>query len=125
MLSFSLVIFCALKVFQRRLDGTVDFYRGWYPYKAGFGSADHELWIGNEKLYHLTNQKRYTLRIDLVNRDGAPYYAKFDHFRISNENDKYRLTHLGRYTGTAGKCSKRYSFAMCFRYFLCERRYIT
>ncbi|KAJ8033488.1 Fibrinogen C domain-containing protein 1 [Holothuria leucospilota] len=63
-------------VFQRRVDGTVNFYRNWTSYKEGFGTPYHENWLGNDKLYHLTNQKRYTLRIDFVNLDGSPYYAK-------------------------------------------------
>ncbi|PIK33303.1 fibrinogen-like protein A, partial [Apostichopus japonicus] len=72
-------------VFQRRVDGSVDFYRNWQSYKVGFGELDHEFWLGNDKLYYLTNQGDYQLRIDMVNRDGAPYYAKFDLFRINDE----------------------------------------
>ncbi|KAJ8033067.1 Ficolin-1 [Holothuria leucospilota] len=87
--------------FQRRVDGTVDFYRNWASYKEGFGFPDHEFWLGNEKLYYLTNQKRYTIRIDLINEFGSPYYAKFDFFRITGETDKYRLSELGSYSGTA------------------------
>ncbi|KAJ8033800.1 Angiopoietin-1 [Holothuria leucospilota] len=82
-------------VFQRRVDGTVDFYRNWTSYKEGFGSFDHEHWLGNDKLYYLTNQKRYTIRIDLVNLDGDPYYAKYDYFRVNDENDNYRLSQVG------------------------------
>lgn len=31
---------------QRRMDGSVNFYRGWNEYKNGFGSIDSEFWIG-------------------------------------------------------------------------------
>ncbi|XP_027720742.1 ficolin-3 isoform X2 [Vombatus ursinus] len=41
-------------VFQRRQDGSVDFYRPWASYKAGFGSKESEFWLGNENLYQLT-----------------------------------------------------------------------
>ncbi|KAJ8033598.1 Fibrinogen-like protein A [Holothuria leucospilota] len=85
-------------VFQRRVDGSVDFHVDWDDYKLGFGSPDHELWLGNETIFSLTSQKRYQLRVDLVNRYGAPYYAKFDFFRINNEANNYRLT-VERYTG--------------------------
>ncbi|XP_071836971.1 uncharacterized protein [Apostichopus japonicus] len=88
-------------VFQRRVDGSVDFYRNWKSYKEGFGKPDHEFWLGNDKLYHLTNQGLYTLRIDLVDREGTQYYAKYDLFRINDENDKYRLSELGAFSGTA------------------------
>ncbi|XP_071837597.1 fibrinogen-like protein A isoform X2 [Apostichopus japonicus] len=88
-------------VLQRRVDGSVDFYRNWTSYKEGFGVLDHEYWLGNDKLYYLTNQGDYQLRIDMVNKHGAPYYAKFDLFRINNESDNYRLSGLGNYSGTA------------------------
>ncbi|XP_071836407.1 fibrinogen-like protein A [Apostichopus japonicus] len=88
-------------VFQRRVDGSVDFYRNWQSYKEGFGELDHEFWLGNDKLYDLTNQGDYQLRIDMVNKHGAPYYAKFDLFRINDESANYRLSGLGTFNGTA------------------------
>ncbi|KAJ8034007.1 Fibrinogen-like protein A [Holothuria leucospilota] len=89
-------------VFQRRVDGTVDFYLYWADYKAGFGNASHESWLGNDKLQSLTNQRNYELRIDFVNRYGSPYYAKFSSFNVSDETNNYRLN-LGTYSeGDAG-----------------------
>ncbi|PIK58382.1 hypothetical protein BSL78_04699, partial [Apostichopus japonicus] len=88
-------------VFQRRVDGSQDFYLGWNSYKQGFGNLNINFWLGNDQLYYLTNQKRYEIRIDLVNRYGAPYYAKFDFFRTNDESDNYRLSGLGTYSGTS------------------------
>ncbi|XP_071836974.1 uncharacterized protein [Apostichopus japonicus] len=88
-------------VFQRRVNGSVDFFRNWTSYKEGFGELDHEFWLGNDKLYYLTNQGRYTLRIDLVDRKGSSYFAQYDLFRINDENDNYRLSELGTFSGTA------------------------
>ncbi|KAJ8033977.1 Fibrinogen-like protein A [Holothuria leucospilota] len=88
-------------VFQRRVDGTLDFHLFWSDYRDGFGTPDHELWLGNDKLNNLTTQRSYELRIDFVNSLGNPYYVKYDSFSISDESDKYRLSR-GTYSGDAG-----------------------
>lgn len=43
-------------VIQRRLDGTIDFYRNWDDYKRGFGQSEAEFWLGNERIHKLTSQ---------------------------------------------------------------------
>ena len=88
---------CFTQVLQRRVDGSVEFYRDWDEYKDGFGFLKREFWLGNDKISQITNQKDYMLRIDLNNQNGAPYFAKYDLFRISDEKTKYRLVGLGVY----------------------------
>lgn len=44
-------VFC--QVFQRRLNGKTDFYRGWEEYKNGFGNLEAEFWLG-KYLYFIT-----------------------------------------------------------------------
>ena len=97
-----IVFWFFLKVFQRRVDGAVDFYRTWAEYKAGFGDVEHEFWLGNDNLHRLTSQKNFTLRVDLEDWDGSTVYAEYSDFSIESEQNDYRLT-VGGYNGTAGK----------------------
>lgn len=46
-------------VIQQRINGSVNFYRGWNEYRNGFGDLQTEFWLGNEQIYQLTNQDRY------------------------------------------------------------------
>ena len=56
-------------VFQKRLDGSVDFYHGWADYKNGFGNLNGEFWLGLDKISRLTNTKN-RLRVDLEDTTG-------------------------------------------------------
>nr|XP_039261947.1 fibrinogen C domain-containing protein 1-like [Styela clava] len=88
-------------VFQRRMDGTEDFYRGWDDYVNGFGEKDKEMWLGLETIHQLTKNGSYELRVDLEDFVGNTSYAKFGAFSIASASDNYRLI-VGEYNGTAG-----------------------
>ncbi|XP_071979092.1 ficolin-2-like [Engystomops pustulosus] len=89
-------------VFQRRSNGSVDFYRDWNSYKKGFGSRLNEFWLGNENLHTLTSTGTWELRVDLQDFEYRNYYAKYSSFRISGENESYKLL-LGSFKeGDAG-----------------------
>ena len=88
-------------VFQRRQDGSVDFYRGWNDYKSGFGQLTAEFWLGNDKIHRLTTARLNTLRVELEDWNGVRVYAKYGKFNIGDEQAKYRLE-VGSYSGTAG-----------------------
>ena len=88
-------------VFQRRQDGSVDFYRGWNDYKSGFGQLTAEFWLGNDKIHRLTAARPSTLRVELEDWNGVRVYAKYGKFNIGDEQAKYRLE-VGSYSGTAG-----------------------
>ncbi|XP_077981303.1 fibrinogen C domain-containing protein 1-like [Glandiceps talaboti] len=89
-------------VFQKRVDGSVDFYLNWTDYKVGFGELNGEFWLGNDNIYRLTNQGRqYELRVDLEDFDNNTAYAEYTQFSITDEADNYTLS-LGDYSGNAG-----------------------
>ena len=56
-------------VFQRREDGSVDFYRYWTDYQQGFGNLHGEFWLGLDKIHRLTPTATQ-LRIDMQDFDG-------------------------------------------------------
>ena len=85
-------------MFQKRLDGSVDFYRYWDDYKNGFGNLNGEFWLGLDKIYRLTEKKRNYLRVDLEDFTSSTAYAEYDMFAVTNEKTKYKLS-LGRYSG--------------------------
>ncbi|XP_028391009.1 ficolin-1-like [Dendronephthya gigantea] len=88
-------------VFQRRQDGSQDFFRGWSDYKAGFGNLSGEFWLGLDKIHRLTKSGQNVLRVNLMDFNGTEAYAKYENFSVADESDKYRLT-VGKYSGNAG-----------------------
>lgn len=88
-------------MFQRRQDGSVNFYRDWNEYKSGFGRLSAEFWLGNDKIHRLTTSRLSTLRVDLQDWSGVKAHAKSSKFGISDEQSKYRLK-VRSYLGTAG-----------------------
>ncbi|XP_028411134.1 ryncolin-1-like [Dendronephthya gigantea] len=95
-------------VFQRRLDGSVDFYRGWQDYKKGFGNLSEEYWLGLDKIHMMTNISQNELRIDMEDTSGNTAYAHYDSFKVSSKNEKYKLN-VGGYNGTAGDSLKSHN----------------
>ena len=87
-------------VFQRRQDGSVDFYRYWTDYENGFGNLAGEFWLGLSKIHRLTKEGSNTLRVDMGDFDGNTTYANYSTFSISDGSTEYILT-VGGYSGTA------------------------
>ncbi|XP_033644647.1 ficolin-2-like [Asterias rubens] len=88
-------------VFQRRQDGSVDFYLDFANYSRGFGNLEGEFWLGNDNLHRLTAQGEYELRVDLTSLDDDTGFACYGSFSIADVSDNYTLT-VGNYSGTAG-----------------------
>lgn len=89
-------------VIQRRINGTVNFYRNWTEYRNGFGDLQGEFFIGMEKLYRMTLTQTTELYIQLETFAGEILYARYTDFGIGSESEAYGLIHLGKYSGTAG-----------------------
>ena len=88
-------------VFQRRMDGTEDFYRNWADYVKGFGDLNGEFWLGLNKIHRLTQAANTTLRVDLADFEGGKRYAKYTTFEVLDSSREYQLTVAG-YSGNAG-----------------------
>ncbi|XP_067941086.1 ficolin-2-like [Watersipora subatra] len=84
---------------QRRLDGTIDFNRGWDEYARGFGNIQGEYWIGLENIHHLT-KKNQKLSIFLEDHEGQSRTANYSLFQIENKESNYQLLVSG-YSGDA------------------------
>ncbi|XP_061170852.1 ficolin-2-like [Saccostrea echinata] len=102
------IVFCEMEadgggwtVFQRRMDGSEDFYRTWAEYRSGFGNLTAEFWLGNDKLYHLLSQGLYELRVDMSDFDNQTRYVKFSSISLGNEESKYTIT-LSGFSGNVG-----------------------
>ncbi|XP_048879776.1 angiopoietin-1 [Brienomyrus brachyistius] len=100
-------------VFQRRVNGSVDFQRTWKEYKMGFGDVAGEHWLGNEVVFRMTSQLQYSLRVELQDWEGNAPYSLYDKFQLGSEKQHYRLFLRG-YSGTAGMQSSLASHGTSF-----------
>ncbi|XP_059180194.1 microfibril-associated glycoprotein 4-like [Centropristis striata] len=96
-------------VFQRRMDGSVNFYRPWDQYKVGFGSAAGEYWLGLDNIHYLTNHQHYELLVDMEDFEGAKVWARYTSFSVGAECDGYVLNVSGFIDGGAGDSLKHHN----------------
>ena len=89
-------------VFQRRQDGSEDFFRSWNDYVAGFGDLNGEFWLGLEAIHRLaptqSDRSVTTLRVDLMDSQGNQGNATFETFGLLSSDDSYELV-VARYSG--------------------------
>ena len=84
-------------MYQRRVDGTVNFTRTWQEYKRGFGNNGGnttELWLGNDKVYQMLNSygaEKGTLRIEVDAFNGDHAWIKAYNVKLADEADLYRF----------------------------------
>ena len=94
-------------VFQRRVDGSVDFYRYWTDYQQGFGNLSGEFWLGLDKIHRLTPTATQ-LQIDMQDFDGHSRYVQYSSLSVGDSVSKYTLSVSG-YSGTAGDSLVRHN----------------
>ena len=88
-------------VLQRRVDDSVDFYRPWADYAAGFGDLDGNLWMGLDYMHRITSAKNYKVKVSMEAFNGDTAYAVYETFAVGDSASEYILTIAG-YSGTAG-----------------------
>ncbi|KAI8777962.1 BgiBFREP24 [Biomphalaria glabrata] len=93
-------------VFQKRFDGSVDFYRNFRDYEVGFGtvSPTTEYWLGLENLRRLLvdNGDENGLRVDMTERGTAFNFTRiYPIFRVG-PGDGYTLIADGYSDGGKG-----------------------
>ncbi|KAL4231206.1 Fibrinogen-related domains (FReDs) [Mactra antiquata] len=79
-------------VFQRRSDGSENFYRNWMDYSFGFGNLSAEFWLGNEFIHRLTSNTPCELRIDMEDFENESRFAKYGLFEVGPKSGGYVLS---------------------------------
>lgn len=87
-------------VFQRRIDGSVDFYLDWNSYREGFGNLTTEFWLGNNDINKITSLGSQLL-IELKDFENHTVHASYESFHVGTEAEKYVLQ-IADFSGTAG-----------------------
>lgn len=82
-------------VIQRRIDGSVNFYRRWQEYRNGFGNKSGEYWLGLENLYMMTHNKLYELKVDMEDYDGSKASAVYTVFSVGSESNGGYVLQVG------------------------------
>ena len=90
-------------VFQRRQDGSEEFYRGWTDYMNGFGNKTGEYWLGLDNI-HLLTQESSEMEIFLDTfGDVSPTSesVQYSDFSVASSVEDYTLT-CTEYSGNCG-----------------------
>uniref|UniRef100_A0A8C6JP07 Angiopoietin-related protein 3 n=1 Tax=Melopsittacus undulatus TaxID=13146 RepID=A0A8C6JP07_MELUD len=89
-------VYCEMKfgsswtVIQKRVDGSLDFNRTWDAYTNGFGDLNEEFWLGLNKIYSITKQGDYILRIELQDWKDNKRYIEYA-FSLGGPETDYTL----------------------------------
>ncbi|CAK8682220.1 unnamed protein product [Clavelina lepadiformis] len=87
---------------QKRMNGEVNFNRGWDDYVRGFGNPRGEYWLGLENIYRVYRQttiftgdfhefKPLEVGFHLEDWDGVKAFAEYKFFLYSSKKSNYDL----------------------------------
>uniref|UniRef100_A0A8C3QN21 Angiopoietin-related protein 3 n=1 Tax=Cyanoderma ruficeps TaxID=181631 RepID=A0A8C3QN21_9PASS len=97
-------VYCEMKfgtswtVIQKRVDGSLDFNQTWDAYANGFGDLNEEFWLGLNKIYSITKQGNYLLRIELQDWRGNRRHIEYS-FSLGGPSTNFTLQ-LARTAGS-------------------------
>ena len=100
-------------VIQKRINGSVDFYRNWTDYVYGFGDLEGEFWYGLENIHCLTTREDVELRIEVGNETTPSIMWTYQLFQVGGAETNYVLT-IGEGQGTGALDSMAYHNGMQF-----------
>ncbi|XP_068150789.1 ficolin-2-like [Drosophila tropicalis] len=89
-------------VIASRSNVELNFFRNWTEYKRGFGDLSGDFFIGLDKLHAITKSQTQELYVHLEDFEGNTRFARYDEFYIESENESYKMSKLGTFTGDAG-----------------------
>ncbi|XP_076806277.1 microfibril-associated glycoprotein 4-like [Clavelina lepadiformis] len=100
-------------IFQRRIDGSVNFSQPWDDYANGFGQIDGEFWLGLDNIHEMTRGGRCRFKIELWDFHGNQRHADYSSFSIESAENLYRLRVSG-YSRNAGDSLTSYNNGQSF-----------
>ncbi|XP_071803381.1 fibrinogen C domain-containing protein 1-like [Asterias amurensis] len=83
-------------VIQRRMNGWVDFERGWDEYRNGFGFLTGEFWLGLDIIHHISIQGPYELMVFMEDWRFTIVKVHYWSFWLGEEAGNYTL-HVKNY----------------------------
>ncbi|XP_076812933.1 fibrinogen-like protein 1 [Clavelina lepadiformis] len=93
---------------QRRMNGEVNFERGWDDYVRGFGNPSSEYWLGLKNIRRLSRQTAYAnnglgaiyiqdpeVAFNLEDWDGVKAFVQYKNFKLNSNAPSYWLNVYG------------------------------
>ncbi|XP_068145624.1 ficolin-2-like [Drosophila tropicalis] len=74
-------------VIQKRINGSLNFFRNWQEYREGFGDLNGEFFLGLKNIRAMTALEPYELYIHLEDFNKTVRHARYDEFAIDNEEE--------------------------------------